>query len=234
MEESFFLNERWWNEIYLPQENGSREHLKIAQQYFQLVFFQIARLYSIVHIQVGGSASECDTIPGRQCMAACFFLLKQFDDVLLYLNRLAAHRLWLNIDVPASRATTTTTTCSTLTMGKPRLRSATIRFNQFRKKTFVEERKIRKRKKSSWTSLRRSWSQTTLTFPGSQDASLWTGRWVRMERMLTWNIFYLKARLAWELYLKMETSGKNCADILNISNRHSHCCSNLEIPNTLL
>ena len=32
------------------QENGSREHLKIAQQYFQLV---------------GGSASECDTIPGR-------------------------------------------------------------------------------------------------------------------------------------------------------------------------
>ena len=32
------------------QDNGSREHLKIAQQYFQLV---------------GGSASECDTIPGR-------------------------------------------------------------------------------------------------------------------------------------------------------------------------
>ena len=32
------------------QESGSREHLKIAQQYFQLV---------------GGSASECDTIPGR-------------------------------------------------------------------------------------------------------------------------------------------------------------------------
>ena len=93
MEESFFLNERWWNEIYLPQENGSREHLKIAQQYFQLVFFQIARLYLIVQIQVGGSASECDTIPGRQCMAACFFLLKQFDDVLLYLNRLAADRL---------------------------------------------------------------------------------------------------------------------------------------------
>ena len=32
------------------QENGAREHRKIAQQYFQLV---------------GGSASECDTIPGR-------------------------------------------------------------------------------------------------------------------------------------------------------------------------
>lgn len=58
------------------QDNGSREHLKIAQQYFQLV---------------GGSASECDTIPGRQCMAACFFLLKQFDDVLLYLNSIKSY-----------------------------------------------------------------------------------------------------------------------------------------------
>ena len=58
------------------QESSSREHLKIAQQYFQLV---------------GGSASECDTIPGRQCMAACFFLLKQFDDVLLYLNSIKSY-----------------------------------------------------------------------------------------------------------------------------------------------
>ncbi|MGH0172798.1 UNVERIFIED_CONTAM: hypothetical protein FKN15_064001 [Acipenser sinensis] len=55
----------------LGQEMGSRDHLKIAQQFFQLV---------------GGSASECDTIPGRQCMASCFFLLKQFEDVLIYLN----------------------------------------------------------------------------------------------------------------------------------------------------
>lgn len=53
-----------------------RENLKIAQQYFQLV---------------GGSASECDTIPGRQCMASCFFLLKQFDDVLLYLNSIKSY-----------------------------------------------------------------------------------------------------------------------------------------------
>lgn len=76
-----------------------RDHLKVAQQFFQLV---------------GGSASECgtlnrslikmvlksntvwacvynfflliDTIPGRQCMASCFFLLRQFEDVLIYLN----------------------------------------------------------------------------------------------------------------------------------------------------
>ena len=35
---------------------------------------------------VGASPSECDTIPGRQCMASCFFILKQFDDVLVYLK----------------------------------------------------------------------------------------------------------------------------------------------------
>jgi intraflagellar transport protein 56 len=50
----------------LTRASGSREMLKTAQQYFQLV---------------GASASHCDTIPGRQCMAMCFFLLKQFDDV---------------------------------------------------------------------------------------------------------------------------------------------------------
>ena len=50
--------------------------LDACEQYFQLV---------------GGSASECDTIPGRQCMAACFFLLKQFDDVLLYLNSIKSY-----------------------------------------------------------------------------------------------------------------------------------------------
>uniref|UniRef100_A0A8U7N2R7 Intraflagellar transport protein 56 n=1 Tax=Corvus moneduloides TaxID=1196302 RepID=A0A8U7N2R7_CORMO len=55
----------------LGQEMGSRDHLKIAQQFFQLV---------------GESASECDTIPGRQCMSSCFFLLRQFPNVLIYLN----------------------------------------------------------------------------------------------------------------------------------------------------
>ncbi|CAD8102938.1 unnamed protein product [Paramecium sonneborni] len=48
-----------------------KEALKTAQQLFQLV---------------GSSASECDTIPGRQCMSQCFFLCKQFEDVLVYLK----------------------------------------------------------------------------------------------------------------------------------------------------
>ncbi|KAK0150893.1 Intraflagellar transport protein 56 [Merluccius polli] len=57
----------------LGQEVGSRDHLKIAQQFFQLV---------------GGSAN---TIPGRQCMASCFFLLRQFEDVLIYLNSVKSY-----------------------------------------------------------------------------------------------------------------------------------------------
>nr|XP_057938304.1 intraflagellar transport protein 56 [Doryrhamphus excisus] len=55
----------------LGQQLGTRDYLKVAQQFFQLV---------------GGSASECDTLPGRQCMASCFFLLREFKDVLVYLN----------------------------------------------------------------------------------------------------------------------------------------------------
>jgi intraflagellar transport protein 56 len=35
---------------------------------------------------VGSSASECDTIPGRQAMASCFFLMKLYEDVLVFLN----------------------------------------------------------------------------------------------------------------------------------------------------
>jgi intraflagellar transport protein 56 len=53
------------------QRTGSREHLRVSQQFFNLV---------------GASASECDTIPGRQCMASCFFLRRQFEDVQVYLS----------------------------------------------------------------------------------------------------------------------------------------------------
>lgn len=60
----------------LGQATGSREHLKVAQQCFQLV---------------GTSAHECDTIPGRQCMASCFFLMRQFEDVNIYLNSIKAY-----------------------------------------------------------------------------------------------------------------------------------------------
>lgn len=60
----------------LGQQQNGREHLKMAQQCFQLV---------------GTSAHECDTIPGRQCMASCYFLMKQFEDVNIYLNSVKAY-----------------------------------------------------------------------------------------------------------------------------------------------
>eukprot|EP00758_Cryptobia_borreli_P007927 Tbor_TRINITY_DN5343_c1_g1::TRINITY_DN5343_c1_g1_i1::g.4511::m.4511/K19685/TTC26, IFT56, DYF13; intraflagellar transport protein 56 len=55
----------------IGQQLDSRDHLKTAREYFQVV---------------GASPSECDTIPGRQCMASCFFLLKNYSDVMVYLS----------------------------------------------------------------------------------------------------------------------------------------------------
>eukprot|EP00163_Fabomonas_tropica_P001008 TRINITY_DN1075_c0_g1_i2.p1 TRINITY_DN1075_c0_g1~~TRINITY_DN1075_c0_g1_i2.p1 ORF type:complete len:500 (+),score=148.85 TRINITY_DN1075_c0_g1_i2:707-2206(+) len=60
----------------LGQQTDSQQLLKNAQQYFNLV---------------GASASECDTIPGRQCMASCFFLAKQFHECLIYLQSIEAY-----------------------------------------------------------------------------------------------------------------------------------------------
>ncbi|XP_072035753.1 intraflagellar transport protein 56-like [Amphiura filiformis] len=141
----------------LGQDQGSREHLKIAQQYFQLV---------------GGSASECDTIPGRQCMASCFFLLKQFEDVLIYLNSIKSY--FYNDD--------------------------NFNFNYAQAKAtagnFKESEEIfmliqNEKLKNDYTYLS------------------WLARCYIMNR---------KARLAWELYLKMETSGESFSLLQLIAN----------------
>lgn len=55
----------------LGQKKGKREMIDQAQQDFQLV---------------GTSPLECDTIPGRQCVASFLFLKKQFENVLIYLK----------------------------------------------------------------------------------------------------------------------------------------------------
>lgn len=52
------------------QKTNNREYMNKAHTLFQTI---------------GCSSTECDTVPGRQAMASCFFLLKQFEDVLLYL-----------------------------------------------------------------------------------------------------------------------------------------------------
>jgi hypothetical protein len=43
------------------------------------------------NVYIGTSTHECDTIPGRQCMASCFYLMKQFEDVNIYLNSIKAY-----------------------------------------------------------------------------------------------------------------------------------------------
>ncbi|ALC47104.1 CG4525 [Drosophila busckii] len=60
----------------LGQQLGSKEHIKTAQQNLHLV---------------GSSATECDTIPGRQSMASAFFLYEQFEEVLVYMNSIRSY-----------------------------------------------------------------------------------------------------------------------------------------------
>lgn len=141
----------------LGQEQGSREHLKIAQQYFQLV---------------GGSASECDTIPGRQCMASCFFLLKQFEDVLIYLNSIKSY--FYNDD--------------TFNFNYGQAKAAVGNYKEAEEIfLLVQSEKI----KNDYTYLS------------------WLARCYIMNH---------KARPAWELYLKMETSGESFSLLQLIAN----------------
>eukprot|EP01137_Pigoraptor_chileana_P005442 Opistho-2@2870 len=141
----------------LGQEQDSTEHMKIAQQYFQLV---------------GGSASECDTIPGRQCMASCFFLLKQFDDVLIYLNSIKSY--FYNDD--------------TFNYNFAQAKAAVGNYKEAEEVFLLIQNE---RIKSEYTFLS------------------WLARCHIMNR---------KPRLAWELYLKMETSSESFSLLQLIAN----------------
>lgn len=132
----------------LGQEQESNDHLKIAQQYFQLV---------------GGSASECDTIPGRQAMASCFFLLKQFDDVLIYLNSIKSY--FYNDD--------------------------TFNFNYGQAKVATG-----------------SFEEAEEAFLMIQN-ELFKSDFIYQSHLAKCYVVNGKPRLAWELYLKMETSSES-------------------------
>jgi len=141
----------------MGQEQGSREHVKIAQQYFQLV---------------GGSASECDTIHGRQCMASCFFLLKQFDDVLIYFNSIKSY--FYNDD--------------SFNFNYAQAKAAVGNYKEAEEiMLLIQSEKIKN--EYIYTS--------------------WLARCYVMNR---------KARLAWELYLKMETSSESFSLLQLIAN----------------
>eukprot|EP00164_Ancoracysta_twista_P000249 GFYU01000352.1.p1 GENE.GFYU01000352.1~~GFYU01000352.1.p1 ORF type:complete len:548 (-),score=193.35 GFYU01000352.1:55-1698(-) len=139
------------------QEKDSREHLKLAQQYFQLV---------------GASASECDTIPGRQCMASCFFLLRQFDDVLIYLESVKAY-------------------CSS---------EDDFNFNYGIAKAAAGH-----------------WKEAEETFLLVQNDK-YRSEYCYVSWLARCHIMNKKPRLAWELYLKMETSEESFGLLQLIAN----------------
>ena len=58
------------------QSEKNAEHLKKAQTYFQ---------------SIGASASECDTVEGRQCMASCFRLNGLYNDEIIYLESIETY-----------------------------------------------------------------------------------------------------------------------------------------------
>ncbi|KNC54970.1 tetratricopeptide repeat protein 26 [Thecamonas trahens ATCC 50062] len=58
------------------QVYGEPENLEYAQKLYQIV---------------GLSATECDTIPGRQCMASYLYLVGEYDQVLVYLDSIKTY-----------------------------------------------------------------------------------------------------------------------------------------------
>ncbi|CAF1254824.1 unnamed protein product [Adineta steineri] len=146
------------------QEHNSHEHIKKAESYFQTI---------------GSSANECDTIPGRQSMAACHFLHKRFYDVLVYLTSIKTY--FSNDDI--------------------------FNFNYAQAKAHEEK-----------------WVEAEEAF------LLINNEKIKNDHIyLTWlarcYIYNNKARLAWELYIKLEQSNESFSLLQLIANDcYKHGC----------
>ena len=178
------------------------------------------------------SHSTTDTIPGRQAMASCFFLLRQFEDVLIYLSSIKVCTPSPSPPSPSppsppspsppspppsppthvpswSRATISMTTSSTSTMPKPRqLLGPTQR-----------------QKRCSYSFIQRLFAMITSTRAGWPDAvsHITLPRYMHhcylpLRLPLPLVIMNSKPQQAWELYLKMETSAESFSLLQLIAN----------------
>ncbi|OXB60381.1 hypothetical protein ASZ78_001207 [Callipepla squamata] len=181
----------------LGQEMDSRDHLKIAQQFFQLVgesaserghykvddgseemFLSSTETLSKISCilkwitefspvctlgLVASQAIQAYTIPGRQCMASCFFLLRQFANVLIYLNSVKSY--FYNDD--------------------------TFNFNYAQAKASMG-----------------LFSEAEEVFLLIQSEKI-KNDFVYLSWLARCYIMNKKPQLAWKLYLKMETSGES-------------------------
>ncbi|KAG6623472.1 Intraflagellar transport protein 56 [Phytophthora cinnamomi] len=60
----------------IGEQTHSKEHIFLAEKYFNAA---------------GSSPDDCDTIPGRQCMASYFMLRKEFSDANVYLSSISTY-----------------------------------------------------------------------------------------------------------------------------------------------
>lgn len=150
------------------------EHIKIAEECFHLV---------------GSSASECDTIHGRQCMAAAFFLAGQFEEVLVYLTSIKSY-LHAGLFTFGNYSTTINTFVS----------DDTFNFNFAQAKTACNQFK-----------------EAEETFLLIQDTKI-KNDYIYISNLARCFVMNGKPQLAWDLYTKIENNPESFNLLLLIAN----------------
>uniref|UniRef100_A0A914VKT0 Intraflagellar transport protein 56 n=1 Tax=Plectus sambesii TaxID=2011161 RepID=A0A914VKT0_9BILA len=139
------------------QQQMSKEHLKTSEEFYRMV---------------GSSAAECDTIPGRQSMASAHFLMRQFEEVLVYLNSIKTY--FYNED--------------------------TFNYNYGQALTACG-----------------NYKEAEEVLLGIKDDKL-KNDYTYTSTLARCYIMNKKARLAWDLYLKMETSSESFSLLQLVAN----------------